>query len=569
MKKNLKVTILAILIFIVSTLCIKVEAASASISASKLNATVGDNITITVSMNAAAWNTKLTGAVNKNFAGNSDDGENTNKTETVTFTPSSAGTYTINLGGDVSDGSTMATTNVSGSVTITVAEKVQEQPTQPTEPAKPVEKTPTFSNANKTMYTTGGCNLRSSWSTSSAATYVEAGTELTVTGTSSEKVNGYVWYRVNYGGTKYIANFLLTDTKPEEKKEETKEEEKSTNKALKGLVVENHKLSPEFDPEITKYTLEVTKDVDKLEITPILQDEKSKYEIIGNDNLKVGNNIVKITVTAEDGTNRIYTITVTKTNLDGTENPLDNMLKLGKLQIKDIKLDPEFKPETTTYSILVADPSSIKISDITAVAQDKDVDVTIAEAEADKNGNRVITIMLENKDRNRSGVYQVTIKKGVSAISELQKNKNNRIYFILGGIIGILAIAIIVVIVLLKKTSNEEDLENIKDADELSDDYDYALKKEIDKAKSETATEFDELIEDSNVKSQIISNQEENNIFEDEENSSEEGIKESNLSASEETKRYDFNSNELEDDFDSDELEEDFKIKGKKKGKHF
>ena len=348
----------------------------------------------------------------------------------------------------------------------------------------------------------------------------------------------------------------LIDTKPTEEEknnEDDNKKEKSTNKALKDIVIENHKISPEFDPETTKYTVEVTKDVEKLEITPILADDKAKYDITGNDNFKLGNNIVKITVTAEDGTNRIYTLTVTKTNKDGSDNPLENMLKLSKLQIKDIKLDPEFKPETTTYSILVADPSSIKISDITAVAEDEDVEVTIAETDADANGNRVVTIMLENKDGDKSGVYQVTIKKGVSAISELQRNKNNRIYFILGGIIAILAIAIIVVIVLLKKTSDdEEDLDDINDADELSDDYDYSLKREIDKAKSESAPEFDDIIEDSNVKSQILSNQNSFNAPEDEDNT--------DAGVSEETKRY---------SFDDEENDDDFQVKGKKKGKHF
>ena len=51
------------------TLFISVDAATASISANKTSATVGDTVTISVSMNAAAWNTKLTGAVPKNFAG--------------------------------------------------------------------------------------------------------------------------------------------------------------------------------------------------------------------------------------------------------------------------------------------------------------------------------------------------------------------------------------------------------------------------------------------------------------------------------------------------------------------
>ena len=575
MKFNKKVVFFIFtVIFIVGLLGnISYGAASVSLTASKTEISVGEAITIVAAIsNTETWNLELTsngGSLNGITTSTDANGSETSKDViSCIFSSNEVGEYKIVLSGSVA-GSDLQKQNVTKEIKINVKAKEVEQPKEEQKPATttsetqketPKQEEPDFTPTNKTMYSSSGINLRASWSTESARTYIEKGTELNVTATSTKRVNNYVWYRVSYNGqTKYIASGLLTNTKPEENKDEDKDDkkEKSTNKALKGLVVENHKLSPEFDPETTKYTLEVTKDVEKLEITPILQDDKSKFEITGNENFKVGNNIVKITVTAEDGTNRIYTITVTKTNEDGTENPLDNMLKLKKLQIKDIKLDPEFNPETTNYSILVSDPSSIKIADITAVAEDEDVEVTIAEAEADKNGNRVITIMLENKEGDRSGVYQVTIKKGVSAISELQRNKNNRIYFILGGIIGILAIAIIVVIILLKKTSDDgDDYDDIKDADELSDDYDYALKREIDIAKSEEAPEFDEIIEDSNVKSQILSNQDDYNAFEDKEND----VKESNTGVSEETKRYDFNG---------EDEEEDFKIKGKKKGKHF
>ncbi|MBR3720367.1 MAG: cadherin-like beta sandwich domain-containing protein [Clostridia bacterium] len=572
MKKNIRIILLTILSFIIMTLFISVDAATASISANKTSATVGDTVTISVSMNAAAWNTKLTGAVTKNFAGNSDDGENMKKVETVTFTPSAAGSYTINLGGDVSDGTTNATTNVSGSVTITVSEKKTEQPAQqpaqqqtqqPTQPTQPVVKDPTFTNVNKTMYTTGGCNLRSSWSTSSAATSVAEGTELTVTGTSTEKVNGYVWYRVNYNGTKYIANFLLTDTKPaektkdEEKKEEEKKEEenkqKSTNKALKDLVIENYKLTPSFDPDTTKYTLEVGADVEKLDVSPITQDEKAEAEVSGNTNLKVGTNTITVKVTAEDQTTRFYTISVTKTNKE-KEEKTDKLL-LKKLEIKNATLTPSFSADETNYTIAVSDPASIKAEDITALAEDEDVDVKIALSEDSENNERLITIMLEKKDgeNTQSGSYQIVVKKSVlSPISNLVNKKDNKIYYILGAIIGVLLLFIVIIIVLLKKTSAKEyDDYDVQDEDELDDNYDYSLKNAIDEANSETSNEigleYDEMVENSNVKSQILNTQN-YNVFED---------KGDGVGVDDETKRYDFYG---DDDFDS---------KPKKRGKHF
>lgn len=550
---------------------VSVDAANATISASSQNVNVGDKVTISASATGCLSELSISGPgvsgridiINTNL-------ENETKSATYTLDTSSAGTKTVTISGSVVDAN-KTEVSINKSVTITVAEKKQEpaqkptqQPTQqPTQPTQPVVKDPTFTNVNKTMYTTGGCNLRSSWSTSSAATSVAEGTELTVTGTSTEKVNGYVWYRVNYNGTKYIANFLLTDTKPaektkeEEKKEEEKKEEenkqKSTNKALKDLVIENYKLTPSFDPDITKYTLEVGADVEKLDVSPITQDEKAEAEVSGNTNLKVGTNTITVKVTAEDLTTRFYTISVTKTNKEKEEKTEKLLLK--KLEIKNATLTPNFSADETNYTIAVSDPASIKTEDITALAEDEDVDVKIALSEDSENNERLITIMLEKKDgeNTQSSSYQIVVKKSVlSPISNLVNKKDNKIYYILGAIIGVLLLFIVIIIVLLKKTSAKEyDDYDVQDEDELDDNYDYSLKNAIDEANSETSNEigleYDEMVENSNVKSQILNTQN-YNVFED---------KGDGVGVDDETKRYDFYG---EDDFDS---------KPKKRGKHF
>lgn len=560
MKKNLKslykISIMVLLMLFIIMLS-KTYAADLAISVN------GNNVTIS---------SEYTGKVNLSITGgtlssNSVWVENNSQKVSVNVTSENGATITATPE-TMSNSDGILVQVGSKSITIPGIKKPVEQPTQPTTPTTPTQPTaPTFSNTNKKMYATDKINLRSSWSTSSAATSVEKGTELTVTGTSTEKINGYVWYRVSYNGTKYVASGLLTATKPqvEENKEDEKQEnenkEKSSNKALKDLVVQNYKLSPEFTSENTKYTLEVTKEVDKLEITPIPEDSEAKVQIAGNENFKIGNNIVKITVTAEDGTTRIYTITVTKTNQSGNEEE-GNTLKLKSLQIKEGTLSPSFDPETTNYTVEVSDPASININEfITAIAEDEDVEVTIAESKQSESGNRVITIMLENSDGTKSGVYQITLKKSaIIPVGNLKQDifKNNKIYFILGGIIAILLIAIIVVIILLKKTSKDAEIEDVQDADELDDNYDYSLKNAIDQANSDenNTSEFDEMVENSGVKSQILS---QNSDFDDEDDNTEYNVfqnDDEDLGNSDETKRYKM----------SDEITES---KNKKKGKHF
>lgn len=558
MKKNLKslykISIMVLLMLFIIMLS-KTYAADLAISVN------GNNVTIS---------SEYTGKVNLSITGgtlssNSVWVENNSQTVSVNVTSENGATITATPE-TMSNSDGILVQVGSKSITIPGIKKPVEQPTQPTQPTTPTTPTqptaPTFSNTNKKMYATDKINLRSSWSTSSAATSVEKGTELTVTGTSTEKINGYVWYRVSYNGTKYVASGLLTATKPQvEENKEDENKEKSSNKALKDLVVQNYKLSPEFTSENTKYTLEVTKEVDKLEITPIPEDSEAKVQIVGNENFKIGNNIVKITVTAEDGTTRIYTITVTKTNQSGNEEE-GNTLKLKSLQIKEGTLSPSFDPETTNYTVEVSDPASININEfITAIAEDEDVEVTIAESKQSESGNRVITIMLENSDGTKSGVYQITLKKSaIIPVGNLKQDifKNNKIYFILGGIIAILLIAIIVVIILLKKTSKDAEIEDVQDADELDDNYDYSLKNAIDQANSDenNTSEFDEMVENSGVKSQILS---QNSDFDDEDDNTEYNVfqnDDEDLGNSDETKRYKM----------SDEITES---KNKKKGKHF
>lgn len=502
-KKNMKKVYKKLIILFITIIlgiilnCSESNAASATISASSLNVSVGENVTITVNANGCLSELTVSGpGISGRVDILSTDLTNQSKTETYKLDTSSAGKKTVTLSGSVVDAD-RTELPINKTVTVTVEEKKEEpKPVEtPKEEPKPAE--PTFRQVNETVYVqTDSVNVRGTWS-ASGGQYgtLKKGESVTRTGVSSEKINGYIWSRISYNGkTAYVISSALTTTKPEEKKEE----EKSTNKALKELIVDNYELTPNFDPQTTKYSLTLKDSDEKLNIKATPEDEKATVDITGNGDFKVGNNIVKITVTAEDGTARIYTITVSKTNEDGV---LD-MLKLSKLQISNATLEPSFDPEITNYVIIVEDPSTIKTENVFATAEDENVEITVAENEQSENGEKVITIMLEDKKGSKTGVYQITVKKPVNtAASTLKNNTDNSIYFILGGIIGILLILIIIIIIVLKKTGNKEDEEDIKNKDELSDNYDYSLKGAIDEANSQYD---DEMVERSNFKSQIL-----------------------------------------------------------------
>lgn len=224
-------------------------------------------------------------------------------------------------------------------------------PSTPTTPEKPkVEEKPNFTETNKKMYAENDINLRANWSTSSKATKIEKGTELIVTATSNNKVNGYVWYRVSYNGqTKYVASNLLATTKPEEEpeqpveepEEETPEEPTTTAdvpeentettdelKGLKSLEVEGLTLSPKFETGIYNYEAILKENITELKINTETIEEDGTVVIAGNTNIQEGENLITIIVyNAKGEAVATYQIIVNKNTLDLTST--DELLKYG------------------------------------------------------------------------------------------------------------------------------------------------------------------------------------------------------------------------------------------------
>jgi beta-N-acetylglucosaminidase len=96
---------------------------------------------------------------------------------------------------------------------------------------------------------------------------------------------------------------------------------RSRNHWLKTMTVEGITLSPAFDPAKTEYTTTVNNDETKATITAAPVNSKAKISGTGTYNLAEGNNIIKLTVTAESGEKRVYTISITRKAADGTVPP--------------------------------------------------------------------------------------------------------------------------------------------------------------------------------------------------------------------------------------------------------
>ncbi len=88
-----------------------------------------------------------------------------------------------------------------------------------------------------------------------------------------------------------------------------------SNTNLETLAIENVLLYPPFDSNITNYNVEISEDVENINLLAIPENEKAKTEVIGKENLKEGKNKITVTVIAEDGVNKkVYVINAYKRN---------------------------------------------------------------------------------------------------------------------------------------------------------------------------------------------------------------------------------------------------------------
>lgn len=84
----------------------------------------------------------------------------------------------------------------------------------------------------------------------------------------------------------------------------------SSNANLASIKLSSGSLSPAFKANTTNYDATVKYSVEKITITGTVADGKSTYTGGGTFNLQVGNNERVLTVTAEDGTKKSYTINI-------------------------------------------------------------------------------------------------------------------------------------------------------------------------------------------------------------------------------------------------------------------
>ena len=84
----------------------------------------------------------------------------------------------------------------------------------------------------------------------------------------------------------------------------------SSDSYLLDLKIKDHEI--DFDSHTYEYHVKVGNKINSLDIEVVLSDSNATYVINGNENFEVGENVVTVVVTAEDGSTTTYTIIVDK-----------------------------------------------------------------------------------------------------------------------------------------------------------------------------------------------------------------------------------------------------------------
>ncbi len=167
----------------------------------------------------------------------------------------------------------------------------------------------------------------------------------------------------------------------------------SPNIKLSSLKVEGYGLTPSFQPDILEYTLVVPADTASVNITAVTMDSKAKVTGTGTVELPEIENVITVTVTAENGSTREYKLTIAKEAPEvGGIDFADNY----KLSGTYIMAAPGTTSETMTGNLLNTGSCEITLSD----NAEKDI------AEILKTGDKVF---IYDENEELLGIYVVCV----------------------------------------------------------------------------------------------------------------------------------------------------------------
>ncbi|QYR21492.1 cadherin-like beta sandwich domain-containing protein [Paenibacillus sp. sptzw28] len=203
----------------------------------------------------------------------------------------------------------------------------------------------------------------------------------------------------------------------------------STNANLSNLALSQGTLSPAFSSGVTGYSATVANSITSVDVTPTAADPGATITVNGKVvasgtpstvPLNVGDNIVKVIVTAEDGTTqKLYTVTVTR--------PPSSNAELSGLSLSQGTLSPAFSSGTQSYGATVANSTTSVTVTPTSAEPNATVTVngqTVASGTASAAiplsvGDNLINVTVTAQDGTTKKTYTLTVTRAPSNSADL------------------------------------------------------------------------------------------------------------------------------------------------------
>lgn len=140
----------------------------------------------------------------------------------------------------------------------------------------------------------------------------------------------------------------------------------SSDNALQSLTVGNATISPAFSPDVTSYSAQVPYEVSQLDVSAVANHGSASVSIDNPGLTANATTNVYVTVTAENGATRTYTISVHRAQ-DPNYVPSNNS-KLAGITVEGFLLSPVFSQEITRYLVWL--PYEVESVSISGTAED-------------------------------------------------------------------------------------------------------------------------------------------------------------------------------------------------------
>jgi len=183
--------------------------------------------------------------------------------------------------------------------------------------------------------------------------------------------------------------------------------EPSTNTLIGSIGVEGYNMEPTFKKTTTAYYVTVPAHVTSVKIIAQSSDKKQKIDGGGLVTLDYGKNVFDITVTAQDGSKRIYTLTITRKD----DRTGDTSLKSISVSDTDIK----YQEGVTDYKATVS--RSVDSVLISARTNDNRAYLTGTGRKGLNIGENHFQLYVTSSNNNQT-VYNITI---IRSTEELEK----------------------------------------------------------------------------------------------------------------------------------------------------